>query len=516
MMDLWLMNAIGDVDADLVERAALPPPVRAHRTVNWTAAVAAVLVLAVSVGVLFGNSGSKPPVTPDVSVSDVSQTTEDTTTTTTEKTTTTTEKTTTTTAQKLPSRVFAMATPDYSYLAENRRPDYDSDEYYEWWMEQKQKEKPLETEAKNMTSFYADTMAALLRDGKENRVFSPLNLYVALSMLAETAGGDSRQQILDLLGQKDLTALRQKNKAIWEGVCRDDDLMVCLLGNSLWLAQDDRAEYNQDTLATLAQQYYAAAYRGDMGSEDYNGVLRGWINDHTGGLLSQQSESVKLDSATALALVSTLYFRGEWIDEFKEEDNREGVFHAATGDVTCTMMYQKKASYVYTGDRFTATSINMKDGAGMYIFLPNEGESVASLASDPQVLTILESRATYEDRESVNVYLTLPKFDVVSDMDLSDRLAQMGITDVFNAEKADFSGIFAKQSDAVKLDRVRQAARVTVDEKGVTAASFTWMEYGMGGPIEDVEFTVDRPFMFAVIGPSNTILFAGIIENPNE
>ena len=152
----------------------------------------------------------------------------------------------------------------------------------------------------------------------------------------------------------------------------------------------------------------------------------------------------------------------------------------------------------------------------MYIFLPNEGESVASLASDPQVLTILESRATYEDRESVNVYLTLPKFDVVSDMDLSDRLAQMGITDVFNAEKADFSGIFTKQSDAVKLDRVRQAARVTVDEKGVTAASFTWMEYGMGGPIEDVEFTVDRPFMFAVIGASNTILFAGIIENPNE
>lgn len=507
MTNHWLLNILGDVDADLVEEAGQPLTVRKRSPLRWTAAVAAVLVLAVSVGVLFGNSGSKPPVTPDASVSDVSQTTDD---------TTTTTQTTTTTVQKLPSRVFAMATPDYSYLAVNRKPDYGSDEYYDWWQEQLQKEDPLETEAKNMTAFYADTMAALLREGTENRVFSPLNLYVALSMLAETAGGDSRQQILDLLGQRDLTALRQKNKALWEGVCRDDDLMICLLGNSLWLAQDDRAEYNESTLDTLARQYYAAAYRGEMGSEDYNGVLRDWLNDHTGGLLSQQAESVKLNPATALALVSTLYFRGEWIDEFKEEDNREGVFHAATGDVTCTMMYRWNANYAYTGDRFTAVSISMKDGADMYVFLPNEGESVARLAADPQVLTLLESPATYVDREFVNIDLTLPKFDVVSDMDLSDCLAQMGITDVFDAEKADFSGIFTKQSDAVKLDRVRQAARVTVDEKGVTAAAFTWMEYGMGGPTEDLKFTVDRPFMFAITGPSNTILFAGIVENPNE
>ena len=499
-----LSDAIGRLDDSIIE--SVMQSTRSRRP-WWYAAVAVAACVCVLVGCLLAinGGGDKPPV--ESPVGDIS-----TTTTTTDTTTATTA--TTTTMQKLPSRVFAMATPDYLCLAQ--KPDYGSDEYYEWQEEQKRKREQLEQNADGMTAFYADTMAALLRDGTENRVFSPLNLYVALSMLAETAGGDSRQQILNFLGQEDLAALRQKNKVLWEGVCRDDDQGVCLLGNSLWLAQDDRAEYNLDTLTNLAQQYYAAAYRGDMGSEDYNGVLRGWINDHTGGLLSRQAESVKLDSATALALVSTLYFRGEWIDEFKEENNREGVFHAATGDVTCTMMYQEKVSYVYTGDRFTATSLNMKNGCGIYIFLPNEGESVASLVSDPQVLTILESTKTYEDRESVNVYLTLPKFDVVSDMDLSNHLTQMGITDVFDAEKADFTGIFTKQSDPVKLDHVRQAARVTVDEKGVTAASFTWMEYGMGGPIENVEFTVDRPFMFAIIGPGKTILFAGIIENPNE
>ena len=499
MMDLWLMNAIGDVDADLVERAALPPTVRAHRTVKWTAAVAAMLVLAVSVGVLFGNSGSKPPVTPDASVSDVSQTTDD--------TTITTEKTTTTTAQKLPSRVFAMATPSYPALAS---PDFGTDEYWEMRETEKQKRERLEQNVDGMSAFYAGTMTALLRDGTENRVFSPLNLYLALSVLAETTAGDSRQQILDLLGQEDVTALRDKTNALWEGLYRDDELVTCRFGNSLWLRNDNQAVYNEDILATLAQQYYAAAYRGEMGSDDYNGVLRDWINDHTGGLLSQQVENVKLNPNTALALVSTLYFRGGWIDEF--EEIREGIFHAADGDVTCSMMYREMHGWHFWGDRFTGTSIGMKDGPSMYIFLPNECESVESLLGDPQVMAVIQGDGPINE-EGTNVRMTVPRFDIATDLDLKESLSRLGVTDVFDAEKADFSGILAEQDGAVTLDRIRHATRVTVDEKGVTAGAFVEMDYGLGGYDGWIDFVVDRPFLFT-IQMDGTLLFAGIVETP--
>ncbi len=500
MTNHWLLNILGDVDADLVEEAGQPLTVRKRSPLRWTAAVAAVLVMAVCLGALFGHRSETPPVSdPDTSVSDTSQ--EDTTT---EDTTTTTQTTTTTTAQNLPSRVFAMAIPSYPALSA-------PDDYWQKWEEEQQKRERLEQNADGMTAFYADTMAALLKDGDgKNRVYSPLTLYMALGVLAETAAGDSRQQILNLLGQENLAALRDKTNALWEGLYRDDELVTCRFGNSLWLRQDDKATYRQDTLDALAQQYYAAAYRGEMGSEEYNSVLRDWLNDHTGGLLSQQVESVKLNPNTALALVSTLHFRGIWMDEF--EEFRDVVFHGYDGDTIHSMMYRELSDSYFWGDHFLCARVTMKEMPSMYVFLPNEGESVESLLDDPQVLAVIQDD-DYANKEDAWVRLTMPRFDITSDLDLKESLSRLGVTDVFDAEKADFSGILAEQGGEVTLDRVRHATRVAVDEKGVTAAAFVEMEYGMGGgPDANIDFVVDRPFLFIITG-ADTLLFAGVVEN---
>lgn len=45
-----LMDAIGNIDADLVERAAEPPAVKRYRSIRWTAVIAAALALAVGLG----------------------------------------------------------------------------------------------------------------------------------------------------------------------------------------------------------------------------------------------------------------------------------------------------------------------------------------------------------------------------------------------------------------------------------------------------------------------------------
>ena len=44
----------------------------------------------------------------------------------------------------------------------------------------------------------------------ENTVCSPINLYIAFAMLAETSDGNTRQQILDMLGAQDMDTLREK------------------------------------------------------------------------------------------------------------------------------------------------------------------------------------------------------------------------------------------------------------------------------------------------------------------
>ena len=86
-----------------------------------------------------------------------------------------------------------------------------------------------------------------------------------------------------------------------------------------------------------------------------------------------------------------------------------------------------------------------------------------------------------------------------------------------NRTKANFSGILTKQILPVAVSEVKHAARVKIDEEGCEAAAYTVVQMTGGAPAkpeEPLEFTVDRPFMFAITGPGNTILFAGIVENP--
>ena len=56
-----------------------------------------------------------------------------------------------------------------------------------------------------LDGFLATTIPQLLAGHVgENRMYSPLSLYMSLAMLAEITDGESREQVLDLLGAPDL------------------------------------------------------------------------------------------------------------------------------------------------------------------------------------------------------------------------------------------------------------------------------------------------------------------------
>ncbi len=92
-MTFWLLQTLGDVDPDLVERAAQPP--RKAHPLRWVAAVAAV-VMAVGVGIRWYNPPKHtPPIAPptvhsDTPIGDTTSTTMNNTVST-QPTTTTTE-----------------------------------------------------------------------------------------------------------------------------------------------------------------------------------------------------------------------------------------------------------------------------------------------------------------------------------------------------------------------------------------------------------------------------------------
>lgn len=409
-----------------------------------------------------------------------------------------------------------LAAPVYPKMAA-RPAEYEQNAWDAWRNDVSAQRQQINGQTEGMTDFYTRTMAAFLKgEAGENRVYSPLNLYMALSMLAESADGNSRQQILDLLGQSDLTALRQKNAALWNGVYLDDGAVLSRLANSLWLAEGERWQYDTDTAALLAENYYASVFKGKMGDPAYDAALQQWINEQTDNLLTEQAADLQFDPDTALALASAICFKAKWVDEFDPSATVDGKFHAAAGDVDCRYMKDDGGGYGFFGDAFTATHLGLGDGGyEMFFFLPDEGVTVDELIADGQVMEVLEKFDKSSIAKYMYVNVTIPQFDVASDRDLVEGLQSMGVTDVFDAQKGNFEGILKSQTESMFVSKVDHAARVAIDEEGVTAAAYTVaMLDGMGGVDEIMDFVLDRPFMFAITGPGNTILFAGIVEQP--
>ncbi len=402
-----------------------------------------------------------------------------------------------------------------------RPSEYDPEAEKLWEQSVQAQREQITGETTGMTHFYAATLKAFLTDDtKKNRVYSPLNVYLALAMLAETTEGNSRAQILDLLNVSDVSALREKCGNLWNGVYNDDGVVTSRLGNSLWLAEGDRWDYNVDTARVLAEHYYASTYKGVMGSDSYNKSVQNWLNEQTGGLLKEQASKVDFDADTALALASTVYFKANWYDEYREQNTYQRIFHTATGDVTADFMKDTSRHKAYFGEQFTAIFETFEDtDYKMWFILPDEGASVETVVEDPQLLEMLE--APYDNALEQGIFKVnkhIPKFDVTSEKSLIAGLQSLGVTDVFDSKVSDFSGILSGKGEPIAVSALQHAARVTIDEEGVEAAAFTVIvnsaTSARPNKDEELEFIVDRPFMFAITGPENVLLFTGIVETP--
>lgn len=385
---------------------------------------------------------------------------------------------------------------------------------YAAWREENQARRELASGVDNesMAGYYAATMAEFLGDnGGENAVYSPLNLYLALAMLAECTDGDSRGQILALLGVDDLDALRAQAQNLWSANYRDDGQTTSLLANSVWL--DEALTYNEDTLHTLADTYYASSYRGEMGSEELNRALQTWLNDNTGGLLEEYADQIETEPDTLLALASTIYFKASWADEFDESATAPRTFHAATGDVETDFMNQSEMGSYYWGEDFSAVAKPFQNGGEMWLILPDEGSTPEELLAGDTLADFLLAGNGWEDQQYHQINLSMPRFDVEGEINLIGGLQELGVTDVFDPGLADFTPMLGEGVDAY-VNQANHAARVRVDEEGCEGAAFTVIMTAESAepPGEEIDFVLDRPFLFAVTSQTGQLLFVGVVN----
>lgn len=491
------LNQISDKHLAEAENIQKAP----HRRPYWIAAVAA--VLAVVIGITAASGGFLPKPEPSVpthlgSAPDVP------------------DPTGIQSPNTLQLRNL-VASPQYPEMAQ--RPSENGMDYKEysalldtWKTSQSAQYDQPQDYADSLTDFFTQSIPLFLNT-EENSAYSPVNVYMALAMLAETAGGNSQQQILDVLGLESIEELREQVGHVWNAHYQDDGVTTLLLGNSLWL--DSAFPYRQDTTQLLAENYYTSSFHGDLGTEEMDRQLQQWLNANTGGLLQEQAENIKLDPATVFALASTIYFSSDWESEFSPKFTQDMPFHCGEYDLMTPFMRQTlHFGTYYRGSNFGAVALKMSGENSMWLILPDEGYSVSDILESDEYLH-LTMTGRCERRGLYQIYLSMPKFDVASETNLVDGLQRMGITDVFDPFVADFTSI--SDMPGLAVGSATHAARVTVDEEGCLAAAFTvFATYGTSAsnPPPELDFTLDRPFLFVISSRDDLPLFAGTVVEP--
>ena len=365
---------------------------------------------------------------------------------------------------------------------------------------------------------FTEQTARALLSGTDNTVVSPANLYLALAMLSETTDGESRAQLLSLLGLDDTAEAQGAGNYIWRNLYGETSTGGTQLASSLWLS--DRVPYNEETIETLAQQYLASTFSAPMGEKKTDSAIAEWINENTGGLLDSAAGSIETKPETVMLLLTTLYFKDQWRDEFWANATKKDTFTAANGaQQTVDFMHltQDRASY-YRGENYTVAELRFQGGQAMRFLLPDEGTSLKSLLADGSAVGGLFGYDMGVSLPSGKLIWSVPKFDVSADLELTDALRALGVSDVFDFDRADFSPLvdFSRFDKSVAVTQVQHAARVKIDEKGCEAAAFTAITAectsAMPEELPVIEMDLDRPFAFLITGVDGLPLFVGTVN----
>ncbi len=163
----------------------------------------------------------------------------------------------------------------------------------------------------------------------------------------------------------------------------------------------------------------------------------------------------------------------------------------------------------FENDKATAFGCTYKNGLKFIGILPKETGDFTIEALD---ITSLLASETYE----YNVTACMPKLTFDTNLPLADALSAAGLSEIFERDKADFSGM--SEADLWVSD-VLQKTRLELDEHKTKASAATGiMMNGAGAmPKEDMrrEVFLDRPFAFVIYDSAeNQIVFLGKVTEP--
>ena len=354
---------------------------------------------------------------------------------------------------------------------------------------------------------------ASVEEGK-NTLISPLSVLYALAMTANGADGNTLAQMEQVLGME--TEELNSFMRAYLDLLPESKVYKLSLANSIWFKDDPRFQVEQSFLQTNADYYGADAYKAAFDEATRNDI-NNWVKEHTDGMIPEILDEIPEDAV--MYLVNALAFDAEWQEIYEAHQVWEGEFCLEDGTPrTVDLMHSEENRYL-EDELATGFIKYYKDRRYAFVaMLPNEGVTVSQYVDS---LTGEHLRELLNNRQDLTVFASIPKFETEYDIEMSEVLQEMGMTDAFDYRVADFSKLGTYNVDGMNIciNRVLHKTFISVSEQGTRAGAATAVEMVAEGAMEIVEFkevVLDRPFVYMLIDcETNLPFFIGTMMNVN-
>jgi serine protease inhibitor len=357
----------------------------------------------------------------------------------------------------------------------------------------------------------------LLPTPRENLFYSPLSASMLLGMVLNGTNNRTYDQMRDALAFEGLSQeeINRGYADLIELLLELDPSVTIELANSVWAGQV--YPILPDFLTRVRASFDAEAQTVNFMDPNTLGRINGWVDDKTNGRIEKILDEMPNGGDLVMILLNAIYFKANWTTQFDKARTQPEPFRRGDGStVTADLMYldatRDTARTMSVLGKSDVTLVDLPYGGGafsMTLALPAAGSSVNSLVAGltSQTWNAWMTELAANRRGAI---VRLPRFELEWEKELNDPLKALGMTDVFDRGRADFSRLTPQ---AAYLSLVKQKSYVKVDEEGTEAAAVT---IGVVAPTSaPPEIRFDRPFLFVLRERfTGTILFMGIINDP--
>ena len=333
----------------------------------------------------------------------------------------------------------------------------------------------------------------------ENVLIAPTSVLTALAMTANGAEEETLRQMEETLGLP-REALNDYMKSFLKDLPNGEKYELHM-ANSIWI-KDEEGFCVEDTFLETNQNYYDADIFEKAFDNNTLTEINAWVKEKTKGMIEEVL--AQIPDEAVMYVINALAFEAEWEEIYNATQIRNGVFTLENGlQQEAEFMYSEEAMYL---EDEKATGFHKYYADKKYAFvalLPKEevtiSEYVASLSGD-------KLQSLLKNPVEVQVNAAIPKFETYDEVLLNNTLESMGMEDVFDAKKADLSGIGSHVNGNLWVDRVIHKTHIEVDAKGTKAGAATVAEILCESAMETLEAKtvyLNRPFVYMIIECEN-------------